>query len=227
MTLLNARCFIAMNRSGSGSLELYTFSSDTGVLPSFANLNDSSAEHGAGGNHIEGSDSNGVAYGVASFHLPTVLANVQIIGMAISGYPASSLPGSPSASTITCPFILAPDAHLYVLDIWYQTRQCGPSSLGREEIMGTDPPFRCRLVIHARTLLECLDSKGVHAGADSNIHRFPPNSDSGHTAMGLTQDAVEFLWNEWGPKGTRLFHDELDDIPEEGASRDPTALIPR
>ncbi|EIM87940.1 uncharacterized protein STEHIDRAFT_155300 [Stereum hirsutum FP-91666 SS1] len=216
ITFLDARCFIASNLSGSGSLDLYTFSKENCAFPR--------AGDGVTGNNLDGADSKGAVRRAASFHLPSVHTDVHIINITISGYPASS-PENLSVSSITSPFILTSDAHLYVLGVWYQVGKRGSNSLNNVGIMGTKPVFQCRLVIHAHELFERLHSKGVHATADRDTHR-SPDPDRRHTTTGSNLDAVEFSWSEWGPKSTRLFHDGLDGIPVESTSSDVTALNP-
>lgn len=200
---------------------MYTFSSENGTFLSFANL--SAGTNGGSGNDFDGAESKGAVRRVASFHLPPVHTDVHIGDTTISGYPTSSSPKNLNVPLVTSPFILASDAHLYVLDIWYQG---GQSCSNHVRFMSSRPVFQCRLAIHAHGLVERLQSKGLHTITGRDTHR-SPDPDRRRTTTESDLDVVEFPWNEWGPNSTRLFHDRIDDIHVEGSSSDVTLSNPR
>lgn len=115
---------------------------------------------------------------IASFALPTIDSGLRVGGIGITGDPASS----PSVRRVSkSPFALAPDGHVYRLDIIY---------VPHSTVTPNDAPFDqnifCKFFIQARTFLE-------HLSYDTT------------TEPGVEVDVRKIPWSDWGPKGSRLF----------------------
>lgn len=155
--------FLILDHSGSGCLDVY------------------SVEAAAASNVLQVDSSSEVPprdpVHIASLALPTIHPDLRITGMSIAGQPASS----PTKCRIsTSPFALAPDAHIFLLNLNYAHH-----SVVGQRPLSHDRMVFCEIFLHARVL-------------QSSLARIISEPSAG-------VDPRRLSWSEWGPKCLRVF----------------------